>query len=329
MKPEQGTVSVSIVLPVYNEGSLLTKALDALREVMEDTGYGFEIVAVDDGSSDASGRILQDASLRDERIVPISLSRNFGKEAALAAGMTYSRGECVVFIDADLQHPPRLIPEMLELWRSGYDVVNARKSRRGSESAGYRLLTRLFNRVMSQAVGSDFDGASDFKLIDRQVAEALKVCPERNRFFRGLVAWVGFRVTDVEFEVAERHGGATKWNRLMLIRYALSNLLAFSSLPLQAVAYTGFAVSGIGFVLLLQTLYNYLSGQAAVGFTTVIAVEILLGGMILVAIGTIAGYLAKMYQEQKGRPLFIVRTERSRNPPVTPIGPKPGADNRE
>lgn len=302
---------VSVVVPVFNESEVIVSCLSALQDTLNSTNYDYEIIVVDDGSTDSTSQKVEQAALGDSKIVTIQLSRNFGKESALAAGLESSRGDSVIFLDADLQHPPRLIPEMLAKWEEGFDIVNAKKVHRGRESTIYRGAALLFNLGMSRAVGSQFSGASDYKLIDRQVVEALKCCPERNRFFRGLVSWVGFKSVDIDFDVENRVGGSTKWSRLSLLKYSLSNFIAFSSLPLRLVAYAGFITTGIGLVLLFQTLYNYLTGQAVTGFTTVIAVQVLIGGMILVALGVIAIYLGKMYQEQKARPIFIVRERKS------------------
>lgn len=228
----------------------------------------------------------------------------------MAAGLASAAGKCMVFIDADLQHPPDLIPRMYSAWQQGSDVVNAVKLERSSEYFLYRWFANRFNGLMSAMIGQKMAGASDFKLIDRQVAEVLLECPERNRFFRGLITWVGFQVKNVEFDVVERELGSSKWSLASLIRYSLSNIIAFSSLPLVAVAYVGFVTVALGLLLLIQALIRWVMGTAAVGFTTVIAVQVLLGGMILTALGVIAIYLARMYEEQKSRPLFIIKRPR-------------------
>lgn len=302
---------VSVVVPAFNEGALLSHLVSRLREVLGALDIEYEILIVNDGSTDETQLVLEDLSDSDPRLVPVHLARNFGKEAALAAGLTIAEGRAVVFLDADLQHPPELIPDMVREWRSGYDVVNAVKRTRENESLVYRGFSTLFNRLLSREIGHNMAGASDFKLIDRQVAEVLLACPERNRFFRGLVAWVGFRVKSIEFDVRAREQGLTKWSLMSLVRYSVSSILAFSSLPLRVVGYAGFIVAGLGVLLLAQTLVRYAIGTAAIGFTTVIAVQILLGGMILMALGVISLYLSKLYEEQKRRPIFIVRKPRS------------------
>lgn len=306
-------VEVSVVVPAFNEGDNLAPLVDALARILGQCTATFEIVIVDDGSRDGTDAVLSELSGRFAFVRPLRLSRNFGKEAAMGAGLQDACGDCIIFIDADLQHPPELIPEMLSRWRAGADVVNAVKRSRGRESLFYRTFAGTFNRIMSSAIGTDIRNASDYKLIDRQVASALLACPERNRFFRGLVAWVGFREENLLFDVQERNAGASKWGLLSLARYSLRNVVAFSALPLIGVAYAGFFVVLMGLLLLFQTLYNYASGHALSGFTTVIVVQILLSGMILFGLGIIAIYMARMYEEQKSRPLFLIRTPRQKD----------------
>lgn len=303
-------IEISAVLPAYNEARALPKLAEKLRAIFEEMGVSYEIIIVNDGSSDGTKEYVQDISRQDLRVKPIHLTRNFGKEAAMAAGLVSAEGKCVVFIDADLQHPPDLIPKMFAAWKEGNDVVNAVKRQYASESFFYRWFANRFNSMMSRMIGSNMAGASDYKLIDRQVVQVLLDCPERNRFFRGLVAWVGFQVANIEFDVVERELGKSKWSVISLIRYSLANIVAFSSFPLVALSYVGFATAALGFLLLIQTLTQYFLGRAAIGFTTVIAVQILLGGMILLALGVISMYLSKMYDEQKGRPLFIIQRPR-------------------
>lgn len=306
---------VSVVVPAYNEADNLRAAVQALSALLGRHARSFEIVIVNDGSRDRTRETLAELAAEFDYVRPVDLSRNFGKEAAMGAGLESAAGDCLIFIDADLQHPPALIPDMLAAWRAGADVVNAVKRDRGDESLVYKAFAGAFNHIMSSSIGSDVSGASDYKLIDRQVADALLACPERSRFFRGLVAWVGFETVNLPFDVQERNAGETKWSPLSLIKYSIRNVLAFSSLPLIGVAYAGFLVVFLGILLLLQTLYNYASGHALSGFTTVIVTQVLLSGMILFALGIIAIYLARMYEEQKSRPLFLIRHPRNRDEP--------------
>lgn len=304
-------LNISVVIPVYNEELAIEQSLAAIAEQLKKTGKSYEIVCVDDGSRDKTLQILEKAAQKDGRIKPLPLARNFGKESAMAAGLFEARGQAVLLLDADLQHPPTLIPRMVELWDEGYDVVSAVKEARAKESLLYRAMTGVFNRLMGSAAGGSFRGASDFKLLDRQVIDALASCPEKNRFFRGLVTWVGFRTAEIPFTVQERVAGTTKWSLVGLVRYSLRNLIAFSAVPLKLVAVMGFGVLVFSAGLAVQTLWRYLSGQALSGFTTVILLQIILGGMVLSGIGVIALYVAEIYDEVKSRPVFLVRRPRN------------------
>jgi polyisoprenyl-phosphate glycosyltransferase len=303
---------LSIVVPAFNEAANLPPLVERLATGMDAIGCTCEIIVVDDGSTDDTAAKVRELAQRYPWLRTIALARNFGKEAALAAGMEAAAGRGVLFIDADLQHPPELAQRMVAAWRGGAEVVNAVKRARGTESWLYRGCAALFNRGMSQALRFDMRGASDYKLLDRSVIQALLDCPERVRFFRAMVAWVGFTRAQVEFDVAERHAGRSAWSGGGLLRYTLRNLLAFSSAPLRWVALTGFAFSLLSFVLLLQTLYRYFFGQVAVGFTTVITLQVILGGVILSALGIIAAYIALIYEEVKRRPMYVVKRPQAR-----------------
>lgn len=303
------TPELSIVLPMYNERQGIETAIQTIRERLGDAvaAGNLEILCVDDGSRDGTAEHVKSLEVAQPVVRLIELSRNFGKEAAIAAGLAHARGRAVVVMDADLQHPPEIIVSMLRYWREGYEIVHARKRARAKESVVYRSLAYAFNALMGGASGVRFQGASDFKLLDRRVVQVLLLLPERERFFRGLVSWLGFRSTEVEFDVAERHAGETKWSTRQLIRYSLRNLLAFSSFPLKAVAAVGFGTVVFTALLSAWTLYRYLRGDALSGFTTVILLQLVLGSLLLTGVGIIALYVAQMFQELKGRPTFVVR----------------------
>jgi dolichol-phosphate mannosyltransferase len=310
---------VSVVLPVYDEEESIGPTVAAVRAQLLLTGATFEVVAVDDGSRDATLMRLEQLAQGDSSIQVVRLSRNFGKESALAAGLDAARGRAVIVMDADLQHPPEVIPRMVALWREGHDVVSAVKESRSGEGLVYRGLAALFNALMGSAAGESFRGASDFKLLDRQVIEALARCPERSRFFRGLVTWVGFRTAEVPFSVQPRAAGRTKWSVWGLVRYSIRNLVAFSALPLKLVATSGFVTLVFAAGLAVQTLWRYLAGRAVSGFTTVILLQLILGGLLLTSVGIIAVYVAEIYDEVKRRPVFVVR--KARDDVRDPAGP--------
>jgi glycosyltransferase involved in cell wall biosynthesis len=309
-------IVLSIIVPAFNEVEALPRLVVEVGRVMADLQCRYELVIVNDGSSDGTEACLAKLShMYPSIITAVNLSRNFGKEAAMAAGLETARGQALVFIDADLQHPPELLARMYDQWRSGSDIVNAVKRKRANEPGLYIWLANAFNRLMTGMIGRDMSGASDYKLIDRQVADVLMECPERNRFFRGLVAWVGFDEANIEFDVQEREHGDSKWSLWSLVRYSVTNMVSFSSWPLRAVGMVGFVTAALGMLLLIQTLVRYAMGEAASGFTTVIAIQLLLSGMLLTALGVISVYLSQMYEEQKQRPLFIIKRPRVLGPP--------------
>lgn len=320
--------TLSIVLPVFDEAEIIADCVREVARELAQAGLRFELVCVNDGSADATGAILDGLAEEDPRVVPVHFSRNFGKEAALSAGLEAARGEAVIFMDSDLQHPPSVIPEMVERWREGFDVVEAVKQDRGEEGWLYKLSARAFYLMMGRAVGQNLRDSSDFKLLDRQVVDTLLEFPERRRFFRGLVSWVGFRVARVPFEVQERRGGQTKWSNRALVGYSIGNLVAFSSAPLRVVAYAGFATVAAGGLLGIETLSLWFAGRAVSGFTTVILVMLILCGLILISLGVISIYVASIYDEQKARPLFVVRKPRpGEGTPVARIGPEAERDD--
>jgi dolichol-phosphate mannosyltransferase len=311
-----GDKSVSAVVPLLNEQELVAISLHALVDQLSATGHPFEIICVDDGSSDGTLGQLYRYADSDARVRVVALSRNFGKEAAMAAGLEVASGDAVLFLDADLQHPPELIPQMLELWQSGYDVVNGVKEQRANEPRLYRAFAHLFNWLLGGAADADFHGASDFKLLDRQVADVLRRLPETRRFFRGLVAWSGFRSVRLPYVVKQRAAGTSKWSSFGLLRYSIRNLLAFSEMPLRAVAAAGFCTLIFSALLAAWQLYRFVTGTTLSGFTTVILLQLFLDGLLLTGVGIVAVYLAEMYAEVKQRPLYVIR--RPRNGEIVP-----------
>lgn len=315
--------TISVVLPMHDEALNVAAVLSSVASELDLLGLPAEIVCVDDGSQDETSALVAQCARGDDRVVLVRLSRNFGKEAALAAGLDIARGNAVVFLDADLQHPPGLIPKMVEKWHEGFDVVDAHKSTsadRGREPLWYRAASSAFYALMGGHAGERLQGSSDYKLLDRQVVDVLRGLPERQRFFRGLVAWVGFRVARVPFTVSPRVAGSSKWGPTALVRYAVRNLVSFTSLPLRLVAWLGFITLVLAGALAAQTFWNWWRGSAVTGFTTVILTVVGLGGLILLSLGVIATYLAQMYDEQKARPVYVVRRPRAReySPDGTP-----------
>jgi dolichol-phosphate mannosyltransferase len=275
---------------------------------IEPLEIGYEILCIDDGSNDDTPAVLAALSRERSCVRFVSFTRNFGKEAALQAGLQLARGEAAVFMDADLQHPPELIPRMVEIWRDeGADVVDARKRTRGPEGALARAGGRVFNLLLGAAVDADMVGASDFKLLSREAIDALLGLPERRRFFRGLVHWIGFRTVQLDFDVERREAGRSHWSRLALVRYAIDNLISFTTVPLVLIATLGLLTTVFGSTLGLVALEQWSRGVAVSGFTTVILLVTTFSGLILTSLGVIALYLAGLFEEVKGRPIFMIR----------------------
>ena len=297
---------LSIIVPVYNEEKLVSIAADAISNILRLADIEYEIIFVNDGSKDASWHFIADECERDVRIKGICFSKNFGKEAAMFAGLECAAGDCAVIIDCDLQHPPERIVEMYRLWESGYDVIEVVKLHRGNEGFFHRICAGLFYKIISVLTKTDMRNLSDFKLMDRKVIDVLIAMPERNLFFRALSSWVGFQTAQVAFEVQERKEGASKWTFWRLAKYAVSNIASFSAVPMQLVTVMGFGFFILAFALGIQSFIYKFTGRALEGFTTVIIIELLLGSVIMISMGIIGYYISKMYEEIKGRPRYII-----------------------
>lgn len=297
---------LSVVVPAYNETGAVGPAVQAIGKVLRDGGIPYELVFVDDGSTDGTWEEITKAAEQDPAVRGVSFSRNFGKEAAIFAGMEAAVGDCCAVMDCDLQHPPEKLPEMYGLWQQGWEVVNGVKADRGRESGFHGFAAKSFYRIMSKAVRIDMSRASDFKLMDRRVVDTLLALSERRRFYRALSAWVGFRATEVEFNVAERTVGSTHWPMVSLFRYAVSNIASYSSAPMQFVTVLGVLMLLLSIALGVQTLVNWAWGKAADGFTTVIILVLLIGSILMISLGIIGYYIAQIFIEVKGRPRYLV-----------------------
>ena len=290
---------LSVILPAYNEGAGIAAAAERIPQVLEAAGIDFELIFVNDGSADDTWARICEASERDSRVRGLSFSRNFGKEAAMFAGLEAARGACCLTMDCDLQHPPRYIPEMYRLWKAeGYEVVEGIKADRGRENPVYRLCARCFYGLISGASGIDMAKSSDFRLLDRKVVDALLSMPERNTFYRALSAWVGFKTVQLPFEVEAREIGSSKWSVGKLIRYALNNITSFSAAPMQIVTVLGVLTLLVSVVMGTQTLVRKFMGLALEGFTPDIVVQLFTGGVVMLSLGIIGHYVAKIYEAQ-------------------------------
>lgn len=296
----------SVILPAYNEEKMIQKASETVSRILSEASIEYEILFVNDGSKDGTWQQIEAAVKQNPHIVGINFSRNFGKESAMLAGLANAAGDCCAVMDCDLQHPPETLVEMYRLWEQGYEVVEGVKRSRGKESAAHRASAGLFYKIISRAVGIDMSRASDFKLLDRRAVDALLSMPERNVFFRALSSWIGFRTISVEFDVQERTEGESKWSAWSLIKYAIKNIVAFSTVPMQCVTVAGVFVFLMAVVLGIQSLARYFSGHALEGFTTVILLILLIGSIIMISLGIIGYYIAKIYEEVKGRPRYLI-----------------------
>ena len=297
---------LSIVIPAYNEEKMIWKTTEVVSGIMEREKIPFELVFVNDGSKDQTGEMIEKAAEKKTHVTGIRFSRNFGKESAIFAGLANAEGDCIAVMDCDLQHPPETLVEMYRLWEQGYEVVEGVKRSRGKESALHRASAGMFYKIMSKAVQIDMSRASDFKLMDRKAVEALLSMPERNAFFRALSSWVGYRTTSVEFDVQERTEGESKWSTWSLIKYAVRNIVGFSSAPLQMITVAGVLTLFFAIVLGIQSLVKYFCGHALEGFTTVILLLLIIGSLIMLSLGIIGIYIAKIYEEVKGRPRYFI-----------------------
>ncbi len=297
---------LSIVLPSYNEEQNIANTAKVLSELLEQEKIDYELVFVSDGSKDATYEEIRKVAEKNPRIKGARFSRNFGKEACIFAGLRLTTGDAVIVMDCDLQHPPQVIPKMWKLWQEGYEVVEGVKSSRGKESLGYKLSAGLFYKIMSKLIKMDMNASSDYKLLDRKVVDVLLELPERNTFFRALTFWAGYRTTTVEYEVQERAFGTSKWSLFSLMKYAITNATSFSTLPLQLVTIMGMISILFSVILAIQTMVKYLCGDAVEGFTTVILLVLIIGGFIMLSLGIIGHYIARIYEEVKGRPKYII-----------------------
>ncbi len=297
---------LSIVIPAYNEEKMILKTTEVVSGIMEREKIPFELVFVNDGSKDQTWEMIEKAAEKNSHVTGIRFSRNFGKESALFAGLANAEGDCIAVMDCDLQHPPETLVEMYRLWEQGYEVIEGVKRSRGKESILHRASAGMFYKIMSKAVQIDMSRASDFKLMDRKAVEALLSMPERNAFFRALSSWVGYRTTSVEFDVQERTEGESKWSTWSLIKYAVRNIVGFSSAPLQMITVAGVLTLLLAVVLGIQSLVKYFCGHALEGFTTVILLLLIIGSLIMLSLGVIGIYIAKIYEEVKGRPRYFI-----------------------
>ncbi|MCF8566472.1 glycosyltransferase family 2 protein [Alicyclobacillus tolerans] len=300
---------LSVVVPAYNEALVIEATYARLKQTLENLGVNFELIFVNDGSSDETLQILADLARRDDLVKVIDFSRNFGHQIAVTAGIEHAQGDVVILIDADLQDPPELIGEFLGKWRQGYDVVYAKRVQRQGETWFKRATAKLFYRTLRSMTEIDIPmDTGDFRLMNRNVVDSLLSIREKHRFIRGLVSWVGFKQIGVPYERAERLAGESKYPLRKMIRFAIDGITSFSFKPLQFASTLGFWSAGIGFVAILAILYLKLfTRQTIQGWTSMMVVTLFLGGIQLIMLGVLGEYIGRIYDEVRDRPLYLVR----------------------
>ncbi|MEG1847637.1 MAG: glycosyltransferase family 2 protein [Lachnospiraceae bacterium] len=300
--------TISIVIPCYNEEESIGHFYTAIQTLQQQLPeVTMELIFIDDGSKDGTEQCLTALHARDNRVKYLSFSRNFGKEAAIFAGLRTATGDCVVVMDADLQHPPGAIIEMYHKWQEGYEVVEGIKINRGEESRVHRWFADGFYALLGKMMGIDMKNTSDYKLLDRKVVEVLGQLQERDTFFRALSYWVGFKSTTVHYEVGKRVAGKTKWSYFALLRYAIKNLIAFSFAPLYFITLVGGVIFLMGAGFGIDAVISYARGASAMGYPTLVFLLLLLTGGIMLSLGIVGIYIAKIYEQSKNRPQYIIR----------------------
>lgn len=302
-----GESLLSVIVPCYNEVSFIADSVQIIEKHLTEITDYYEIILVDDGSVDKTFNVILNLSEDNSNIIPIRFTRNFGKEAAIFAGLKHARGKAVVIMDADLQHPPELLSSLYAHWNEdGYEVVEAVKKTQYGGGRVSKFLSLFFNYLMLKLSGLKMIGACDYKLMDRKVVDEIVAMPERNRFFRGLVNWTGYSSKQVPFEVPQRIGGNSKWSFLSLFKLSISAITSFSNIPLYITISLGLFTLIFSFGLSIHTLYNKFFGTAVSGFTTVIIIILFFSSLIMISLGIIGVYIANIYLEIKGRPFYVI-----------------------
>ncbi|PDO10076.1 MAG: glycosyltransferase [Candidatus Reconcilbacillus cellulovorans] len=304
-------VRYSVIVPVYNEEEVIEQTYLRLRDVMNRLGEPYELLFVNDGSRDRSAEILERICRSDPNVRMLDFSRNFGHQIAITAGMDHARGDAVVIIDADLQDPPEIILQMIDKWRQGYDVVYGKRIKRKGETWFKKATAHIFYRLLRSMTSVDIPvDTGDFRLMDRKVVDVMRCLKERNRFVRGLVSWVGFRQTAVEYVREERFAGETKYPLKKMIKFALDAITSFSYKPLRFATYIGFLLSLFSFLYLaVVVVQRLLTRTTAPGWASIVAINLLFNGIVLLMLGVMGEYIGRIYDESKGRPLYVLRRD--------------------
>lgn len=302
-------MDLSVVIPIYNEEDNIGLLYERLRQVMERMNVSYEFIFINDGSKDRSIELIKDLSAKHPEVRYINFSRNFGHQVAVTAGLDHSKGEAVVIIDADLQDPPELIIDMYARMKEGYEVVYAKRKRREGESFMKLFTAKMFYRLLSNITSIQIPvDTGDFRIIDRKIVEVLRQMPEKHKFLRGQISWIGYNQTFIEYERSQRHAGETGYTYRKMLRFAIDGITAFSDVPLKLVTFFGLLVSFIAFLVMIYTIYSWLAYKDVVpGWSSIMISVLFIGGIQMIAIGIIGEYLTRMNSNIKNRPLYIVR----------------------
>ena len=296
---------LSVIIPAYNEAKCIKSAYNAIYSLLSENNIECELIFIDDGSQDQTYKVITELAKEKENVTGLHFSRNFGKESAISAGLAAANGDAAVVIDCDLQHPPEKIIEMYRLWEQGYEIVEGIKKERGQEKKMHSMGAKIFYSLISRMAGFDMANSSDFKLLDRKVIDVLNKMPERG-FFRAISYWVGYNKATVEYVVNDRVDGESKWSTKALVKYAVSNISAYSTAPMQIVTALGVIMLVISVIFGVWALIDKMVGRALEGMTTVIIITIFIGSIIMISLGIIGYYIARIYEEIKGRPKYII-----------------------
>ena len=296
---------LSVIIPAYNEEKCIKSAYNVIYSLLAENNIESEFVFIDDGSYDQTYKMITELASEKENVSGLHFSRNFGKESAISAGLAAANGDAAVVIDCDLQHPPEKIIEMYRLWQQGYEIVEGIKKERGQEKKMHSMGAKIFYSVISRMAGFDMANSSDFKLLDRKVIDVLNKMPERG-FFRAISYWVGYNKATVEYVVNDRVDGESKWSTKDLVKYAISNISSYSTAPMQIVTVLGAIMLVISVIFGIWALIDKIIGRALEGMTTVIIITIFIGSIIMISLGIIGYYIARIYEEIKGRPKYII-----------------------
>jgi dolichol-phosphate mannosyltransferase len=308
-------IVVSVAVPVYNELESLPELHRRVTEVMSAQGEGWELILIDDGSTDGSREWIQDLARSDAHVQPVIFARNFGHQIAVTAGLDKCRGQALVIMDADLQDPPEVIPQLIEKWREGYEVVYAVRAERKGETWFKKITAAVFYRIINRITDVDIPlDTGDFRLMDRQVIDVLASMREKHRFPRAMVAWVGFRQTGVPYLRAARYAGETKYPFQKMLRLALNAVTGFSYFPLQIATYMGFVSAGLSILAIpLVIILRLIGNEAFFGQASTLIAVLFLGGVQLISLGILGEYIGRLYDEAKGRPLYIIRKDKEKS----------------